>query len=107
MRFSLRSDVMAFGGIDAARELGLSVPGDVSIVGYDDVPLAALPSYGLTTIRQPVHEMAQAAMEVLGLGSERGAASTPENRIVRGTLITRSSTMDRRAARPLREIALV
>jgi DNA-binding LacI/PurR family transcriptional regulator len=101
------SDVMAFGGIDAARELGLSVPGDVSIVGYDDVPLAALPSYGLTTIRQPVHEMAKAAMEVLGLGSERGAASTPENRIVRGTLITRSSTMDRRAARRLREIALV
>ncbi|SHN86678.1 LacI family DNA-binding transcriptional regulator [Bradyrhizobium erythrophlei] len=99
------SDVMAFGGIDAARELGLSVPGDVSIVGYDDVPLAALPSYALTTIRQPVHEMAKAAMEILGLGGERGAASAPENRIVRGTLITRSSTMDRRAARRLREIA--
>jgi DNA-binding LacI/PurR family transcriptional regulator len=99
------SDVMAFGGIDAARELGLSVPGDVSIVGYDDVPLAALPSYALTTIRQPVREMAKAAMEILGLGGERGAASAPENRIVRGTLITRSSTMDRRAARRLREIA--
>jgi DNA-binding LacI/PurR family transcriptional regulator len=99
------SDVMAFGGIDAARELGLSVPGDVSIVGYDDVPLAALPSYALTTIRQPVHEMAKAAMEILGLGGERGAVSAPENRIVRGTLITRSSTMDRRAARRLREIA--
>jgi len=99
------SDVMAFGGIDAARELGLSVPGDVSIVGYDDVPMAALPSYALTTIRQPVHEMAKAAMEVLGLGGERGVRSASENRIVRGTLITRSSTMDRRAARRLREVA--
>jgi DNA-binding LacI/PurR family transcriptional regulator len=89
------SDVMAFGGIDAARELGLGVPGDVSIVGYDDVPLAALPSYGLTTIRQPVREMAQAAMEILGLAGERNARSAPENRIIRGTLITRSSTRDR------------
>src|ERR1700744_3991195 len=42
------SDVMAFGGIDAARELGLSLPEDLSIVGYDDVPMAALPSYRLT-----------------------------------------------------------
>ena len=82
------------------------MPGEVSIVGYDDVPLAALPSYALTTIRQPVHEMAKAAMEILGLGGgERGVASAPENRIVRGTLIKRSSTMDRRAARRLREIA--
>jgi DNA-binding LacI/PurR family transcriptional regulator len=48
-------------------------PLDVSIVGYDDVPMAALPSYALTTIRQPVHEMAKAAMEILGLAGERGA----------------------------------
>jgi len=100
------SDVMAFGGIDAAREIGLSVPGDVSIVGYDDVPLAALPSYALTTIRQPVREMAQAAMEILGLAGERSARSTPESRTVRGTLITRSSTRDRRALHRSREAAL-
>jgi DNA-binding LacI/PurR family transcriptional regulator len=90
------SDVMAFGGIDAARELGLSVPEDISIVGYDDVPMAALPSYGLTTIRQPVREMAKAAMEVLGLGDDRTARSAPSTRIVMGTLITRASTVNRR-----------
>ncbi len=100
------SDVMAFGGIDAAREIGLSVPGEVSIVGYDDVPLAALPSYGLTTIRQPVREMAQAAMEILGLADERSDRSTPEIRIIKGTLITRSSTRDRRTAHRLREATL-
>ena len=44
--------------MDAARELGMSVPEDVSVVGYDDVPMAALPSYSLTTIRPPIREMA-------------------------------------------------
>jgi DNA-binding LacI/PurR family transcriptional regulator len=99
------SDVMAFGGLDAARELGLNVPEDVSIVGYDDVPMAALPSYSLTTIRQPVREMAQAAMEILGLAGERNARSAPTNRVVKGTLITRASTMDHRATGHLVKVA--
>lgn len=90
------SDVMAFGGIDAARELGLSVPEDISIVGYDDVPMAALPSYGLTTIRQPVREMAQAALEILGLSGDRVARAEPTTRLIPGILITRASTMNRR-----------
>jgi DNA-binding LacI/PurR family transcriptional regulator len=99
------SDVMAFGGMDAAREIGLSIPGDVSIIGYDDVPMAALPSYGLTTIRQPVREMAQTAMEILGLTGERSARSEPTTRRIPGTLITRSSTMNRRAVSHLKETA--
>jgi DNA-binding LacI/PurR family transcriptional regulator len=91
------SDVMAVGGIDAAREIGLSVPDDISIVGYDDVPLAALPCYSLTTIRQPVREMAKAAIEMLGLAEARGMKSAPTTRLIMGTLITRSSTLNRRA----------
>jgi DNA-binding LacI/PurR family transcriptional regulator len=91
------SDVMAVGGMDASRELGLSVPEDVSIVGYDDVPMAALPCYSLTTIRQPIREMAKAAVDVLGLGEARGMKSAPTTRLIKGTLITRSSTMNRRA----------
>ncbi|HMJ45281.1 MAG TPA: substrate-binding domain-containing protein [Pseudolabrys sp.] len=71
------SDVMAGGGIDAARELGLSVPEDVSIVGYDDVPMAALPCYSLTTIRQPVRVMAKAAIDMLGLAEARGMKAAP------------------------------
>jgi DNA-binding LacI/PurR family transcriptional regulator len=92
------SDIMAVGGIDAAREIGLSVPEDVSIVGYDDVPLAALPCYSLTTIRQPVREMAKAAVDMLGLAEARGMKSAPTTRLIMGTLITRSSTSNRRAA---------
>jgi DNA-binding LacI/PurR family transcriptional regulator len=92
------SDIMAAGGVDAAREIGLRVPEDVSIVGYDDVPLAALPCYSLTTIRQPVREMAKAAVDMLGLGEVRGMKSAPTTRLIMGTLITRSSTLNRRAS---------
>jgi DNA-binding LacI/PurR family transcriptional regulator len=99
------SDVMAFGGIDAAREIGLRVPGDVSIIGYDDVPMAALPSYSLTTIRQPVREMAKTAMDILGLAGQRGARSEPTTRLIPGTLIPRSSTMNRHAVSRWKETA--
>ncbi len=60
------NDHMAFGVMDALRfELGLRVPEDVSVVGFDDVPLAAWPAYDLTTIRQPVEAMVEATVEVL------------------------------------------
>ena len=48
------SDLMALGAIRAARQRGLSVPGDVSVVGYDDSPLIAFTDPPLTTLRQPV-----------------------------------------------------
>jgi DNA-binding LacI/PurR family transcriptional regulator len=60
------NDHMAFAVMDMLRfDLGLSVPGDVSVVGYDDVPLAAWKSYNLTTLRQPVKRMVDATVETL------------------------------------------
>mmetsp|Transcript_22399 Transcript_22399/g.35988 ORF Transcript_22399/g.35988 Transcript_22399/m.35988 type:complete len:340 (-) Transcript_22399:1006-2025(-) len=60
------NDHMAFAVMDVLRfELGLSVPEDVSVVGYDDVTLSAWPSYDLTTVRQPAGQMATAAVEIL------------------------------------------
>jgi DNA-binding LacI/PurR family transcriptional regulator len=60
------SDHMAFTAIDVLRhELGLSVPGDVSVVGFDDVPQAAWPSYRLTTVEQPLDEMIEATVALL------------------------------------------
>jgi DNA-binding LacI/PurR family transcriptional regulator len=59
------NDHMAFGVIDALRGLGLSVPGDVSVVGYDDVPMAAWAAYDLTTLRQPVSRMVEATVNTL------------------------------------------
>lgn len=59
------NDHMAFAVMDQLRGMGVSVPGDVSIVGYDDVPLAAWGAYDLTTVRQPVNRMVEATVETL------------------------------------------
>ena len=60
------NDHMAFAVMDTLRqELGLDVPRDVSVVGYDDVPLAAWSAYDLTTVRQPVNRMVEATVETL------------------------------------------
>ncbi len=55
------NDDMAAGAIVAARELGLDVPGDVSVVGFDDSPIASHTWPALTTLRQPISEMASTA----------------------------------------------
>ena len=55
------NDVQALGVYDAARALGLSVPGDLSVVGFDDIPPARWLGPPLTTIRQPLVEMAEEA----------------------------------------------
>ncbi len=60
------NDALAIGAMDAIRYgLGLSIPGDIAVIGYDDVPLAALPTYNLTTWRQPIAAMAAALVDVL------------------------------------------
>lgn len=60
------NDHMAFAVLDTLRyEMGLRVPQDVAIVGYDDVPLAAWLAYNLTTMRQPVNRMVEATIEAL------------------------------------------
>jgi DNA-binding LacI/PurR family transcriptional regulator len=60
------NDHMGFAVMDTLRfDLGLSVPRDVSVVGYDDVPLASWPAYSLTTVRQPVNRMVEATVETL------------------------------------------
>jgi DNA-binding LacI/PurR family transcriptional regulator len=59
------NDNMAFGVFSALRELGLSCPKDVSVVGYDDEPRAALADPPLTTIRVPLYDIARAGAERL------------------------------------------
>lgn len=59
------NDVMALAAIDAARELGLSVPADVAIIGFDDVAMADWAAYRLTTVRQPVVQMAAEALDLV------------------------------------------
>jgi LacI family transcriptional regulator len=59
------NDFQAFGAIEAARRLGLRVPEDLSIIGFDDVPSAQWSAPPLTTVRQPFAEMGRVAMRRL------------------------------------------
>ncbi|MDX2968388.1 LacI family DNA-binding transcriptional regulator [Kribbella solani] len=59
------SDMQALGVYQAARELGLDIPRDLSVVGYDDLPLAQWVTPALTTVHQPLQQMAELATRVL------------------------------------------
>lgn len=85
------SDMMALGAIRAARQAGLSVPREVSVVGFDDSPLIAFTDPPLTTIRQPVAAMGQAA--VRALLEEIGGTPAPHSEFVfLPELVVRGST---------------
>jgi DNA-binding LacI/PurR family transcriptional regulator len=84
------NDVMALGAMDAVRDRGLAVPADVSVVGFDGVAPAHWRSYRLTTVRQPVEAMTEAAVEMLCARiAEPGLA--PERRRFSGALIEGAS----------------
>ena len=85
------NDHMALTVMDTLRhELGLKIPDDISIVGYDDVPAAAWPSYDLTTVHQPADEMVNRSIEIL-LSQIRGDATAPKKIAIDGPLIVRGS----------------
>lgn len=85
------SDVMAAGALEGVRSMGLAVPDDVSVVGFDDVTWAAITDPPLTTVRQSLPEMARAAVRAVlesGGGSRRPARTeleTAPQLIVRGS----------------------
>lgn len=85
------SDMQAIGVVRAAQELGLRVPHDVSVVGYDDIPIAQWTSPALTTVRQPLSDMGAAATRML---LELASGSTPAVRRLNlaTELIVREST---------------
>ncbi|MBJ7905497.1 LacI family DNA-binding transcriptional regulator [Streptomyces sp. DSM 110735] len=84
------NDLQALGLYEAARELGLRVPDDLSIVGFDDLPVARWVGPPLTTVRQPLTEMAEAAARlVLDLGRTDSASTRVE---LATSLVVRSST---------------
>ena len=70
------NDEMAIGVYQAARRAGFAVPEDLSIVGFDDTPMAARTWPPLTTVRLPIREMGKAAAALL-IDQSRGARSTP------------------------------
>ncbi len=88
------NDDMAAAVISVAQRQGLVIPRDLTVVGYDDTELAVTVWPPLTTIRQPVSEMASAAVDLLLheiRAVRRGAALEPSDRIVPHTLVERQS----------------
>ncbi|WP_290686868.1 MULTISPECIES: LacI family DNA-binding transcriptional regulator [unclassified Haematobacter] len=79
------NDILAIGAMDALRyRLGLKVPQDVAVTGFDDIPLSLSPAYRLTTYRQPITQMAEALFEVLE-GKREGDVLLPGQFIPRDT----------------------
>ena len=60
------SDQQAFGVYEAARQHGLRIPDDLSVVGFDELPVSRWASPPMTTVRQPLAEMGSAAAQMLG-----------------------------------------
>jgi DNA-binding LacI/PurR family transcriptional regulator len=85
------SDLMALGAIRAARLRGLDVPADVSVVGYDDSPLIAFTDPPLTTVRQSVQAMSEAAVRAL-LDQIAGDLAPLAEYVFRPELVVRGST---------------
>ncbi|MEU8050654.1 LacI family DNA-binding transcriptional regulator [Micromonospora haikouensis] len=85
------NDQQALGVYQAARERGLRIPADLSVVGFDDLPLAALTDPPLTTVHQPLVEMAATATE-LALALGRGERSAQVRLELATTLTVRQST---------------
>ncbi|WP_085902049.1 LacI family DNA-binding transcriptional regulator [Kiloniella majae] len=85
------NDHMAFAVMDVLRfELGLQVPKDVSVVGYDDVPTTAWPAYNLTTVRQPANRMVAETVNLL-LNEIEGNGDGPRKIAIDGPLVIRGS----------------
>jgi DNA-binding LacI/PurR family transcriptional regulator len=85
------SDMMALGAVRAARERGMAVPDDVSIVGYDDTELMRFTDPPLTTVHQPVTRIVEYAVDAL-LAQIRGEPVDTAERRISGELIVRGTT---------------
>ncbi|GGY55562.1 LacI family transcriptional regulator [Streptomyces omiyaensis] len=85
------SDPLALGAIRATRRRGLAVPGDVSVVGFDDSAFMNCTEPPLSTVRQPIEAMGRAAVELL-CAQIQGASSQPGELLFEPELVVRGST---------------
>ena len=85
------NDISAIGALKALEEAGLRTPADVSVVGYDNTSLAALPQISLTSVQQFGADIGRLGMECIFERIE-GGRSTPRHEVVAPTLVVRTST---------------
>lgn len=84
------NDVSAFGAVEAVKDLGLRVPEDVSVVGFDDVPMASQVFPALTTVKRPLEQMGRAGVALL-LAQLRGETVEADT-VLPTALVVRSSS---------------
>jgi LacI family transcriptional regulator len=99
------NDDMAAGAVAVAQRLGLDVPGDITVVGFDDTSLATTIWPALTTVHQPTIEMTEAAVHCVVrqvLARRRGTPVPAENSIIDFTLVRRQSDAAPRIRPPVR-----
>lgn len=85
------NDLVAVGAMNATRKLGLRVPDDVSITGWDDLPLAAWETFQLTTVHQSMNEMARTAARLLVERIEGRAPPEPRRILFEPKLVIRTT----------------
>ncbi|MBO9465642.1 LacI family DNA-binding transcriptional regulator [Tropicibacter sp. R15_0] len=85
------NDHMAFAVIDTLRARGIEVGKEISVIGYDDVPMASWGAYDLTTIRQPVNRMVDATVSALMQHIDNPNTAAPRREAIEGPLIVRRS----------------
>jgi LacI family xylobiose transport system transcriptional regulator len=86
------SDAMAIGAINAARRLGLGVPADLSVVGFDDIELSRHVEPPLTTVHQPVRRKGEEACRLLLSAIARDESPRPDHLTLETRLIVRGSS---------------
>jgi DNA-binding LacI/PurR family transcriptional regulator len=94
------SDPLALGAIRAARRAGLSVPADLSVIGYDDSMFMSCTDPPLTTVRQPIEAIGRAAVEMLA-GQIEGSSVSPEELFFEPEIVARGSTANAPARAPV------
>jgi LacI family transcriptional regulator len=85
------TDLTAFGALDAASRLGLRVPEDLSVVGFDDVDMAGWERFSLTTVAHRSHEMARAAAGLLLERIDAAEPAPPRKRVFPVSLVSRAT----------------
>lgn len=88
------NDLVALGLMRALREIGLKVPADVSVIGYDDIEMASYASVPLTTVRVPKRQIGRTSTEILIQHIEALDAGTIEKVSLKAELIVRASTRE-------------
>jgi len=86
------SDITAIGIMNAATDAGLSVPDDLSVIGFDDIPAASWVRPRLTTVRQPIREKGRLAATLLIRAISSPDGRPPTSELLPTRLIVREST---------------